>query len=329
MAETSYLWDNPGTGDSPAGGYGNALLCRAVFRMLLGSDGDRGVLHGWLDDLEVTDGGGLDAAVGAGAALCYGAWHESDEAETVALPDNSTVHVVVRADWAAQTARLAQVAALTQNPGVTYDVPLAEVTTAGGAIALITDERDYCEYPTVLEASAVTADNIQTGAATVAKMIDQARHLSRGAGEFVADATNPATWGGGTTRGTIWLLADAATNAAWCTFRVPADISSAAIDFNVWFAGAALDNGDVLWSYSLWQAAAGGVLANTAGTMTTTFTASDPTQHEAVCELLASVAAAAGDLVHLRVERLGADGADTWTHSVILWGISIDYTADS
>jgi len=35
MAEMSYLWDNPGTGDSPGGGYSQTEFMNEMFRMIL------------------------------------------------------------------------------------------------------------------------------------------------------------------------------------------------------------------------------------------------------------------------------------------------------
>jgi len=103
MAEISYLWDNPGTGDSPGGGYGNASLNQVIFRMLVNGTGNRGVFDGWLNELEVTDGGGLNAVVDTGAAMCYGVWYENDAAVNVAIGNNTTEWVIVRASWAAQS----------------------------------------------------------------------------------------------------------------------------------------------------------------------------------------------------------------------------------
>ncbi|RPJ40046.1 MAG: hypothetical protein EHM35_00120 [Planctomycetaceae bacterium] len=336
MPETSYLWDNPGTGDSPAGGYGNDELCQGIFRMLFNGTGDQGVLRGWLNDLEVTDGGGLDADVDTGAALCYGVWYESDAAETVALPNNSTVHVVVRASWATQTARLAQVAALTQTPGATYDIPLAEVTTVGGAITVITDERDYCEYSTALWPFTVEADNILADAVTPIKLINQGRYFPRGAGCIAPDATNPVVWTANTTRipyHDAWGFVDAAMTAGWVTFRVPPDFTGAGLDIYLFDGNIVLTDstGAVRWGYSAWIAAAGGVLANTAA---------EATQPGPIGQVgvgstiylafwnLCTLAVSAGDLVHLQIYRDTADLADTFASTVRLFQIEARYTAD-
>jgi len=194
MAELSYFWDNPGTGDAPAGGYGNEEM-REVLRMIFNGTGNQGVLLGWLDELEVTDGGGLNADVASGAAFAYGMWFESDDSETVALANNAAQTVIVRASWAAQTARLAVTSvALVQNPGATYEIPLATLTTAGGAITVgPTDARDYCEFATDMQSGVVITSSIQDDAVTIAKLENQTRWVSRAYGQLEADGTNPAT----------------------------------------------------------------------------------------------------------------------------------------
>lgn len=198
MAETSYLWNNPGTGDSPALGYGNDSLCQVIFRMLFNGTGDQGVLLGWLNELEVTDGGVDTATVDTGGAFCYGVWYETDAAVDVDINAyrGGNCLIVVRASWAAQTSRIVAraVGALTQTAGVTYEIPLANVAINGaGAITLITDTRDFCEFSTQMQEGAAVADSILDDAVTTAKLIDQTRWISRGLGEFHVDGTNPAT----------------------------------------------------------------------------------------------------------------------------------------
>ena len=332
MAEYSYLWDNPGTGDSPAGGYGNGYLS-SMFAMLMASNANRGVLLGRLNDLEVTDGGGLNASVDTGAALCNGVWFESDAAETVVLPDNSTVQVVVRASWATQTSRLAQVAALVQNPGVTYDIPLAEVTTLAGVITLITDTRDYCVLPTVLWPFGVTEDNIVADAVTTAIVTDQTRWLDFSVGSLEPDLTNPATWGSGSgfPYKEVWEFSKTATNGVWLTFRVPPDISGATVSLQIRTNSPYSAGGSVRWGYSAWIAQPSAVLANTAGAVTLAYPGSYGTNTWLYNQNLTidTPAVTAGDIVHLHLFRDGAHGGDTLDAVVFLWLVRIVYTADN
>ena len=335
MAETSYLWDNPGTGDSPALGYGNALLNQVIFRMITNGTGNQGVLAGWLNELEVTDGGGLNAAVDTGGAICYGVWFESDAATNVAIANNATEWVVVRASWAAQTARLAAIApgAFTQNPGVTYDIPLAQVTTVAGAITLITDTRDFCEYSTVLWDSAVETDNLATDSCTIAKMIDQDRWLDLSAPGLEADITNPASWTNytfGLPYRTAWSFVDGVQDGVWATFRVPEDITSANIDIHIRWSQRLGVAGDVQWCYSVWTAQPSAVLANAAACANyTSNLGATYYWNFNQDDTIASIAVTAGDIFHIHIYRNGAAGGDTLASDVMLWLARAEYTADA
>ena len=329
MAEASYLWDNPGTGDSPAPGYGNALLCQVIFRMLFDGTGNQGVLRLWENELEVTDGGVDTATVDTGASLNYGVWYENTAALNVNINAfrGGNCLIVVQAVWGAtQTARVVAraVGALTQNPGATYEIPLANIAiNAGGAITLITDTRDYCEFSTIMPDGVVVADNLQADSVTIGKLIDQDRWFSRGAGQFEADATTPAAWTDWSVLN-IWQFTTGADEYIWCTFRVPADISGANVTFYIYdrqVAGA----GDVRWTYNLFQAAAGGVLANVAGAVVVTYPASTYPNYT----LLMTRAAAAGNIMHLRIGREGTHVTDTLAHDAILFLSKVNYTADS
>ena len=333
------MWNNPGTGDSPAApGYSDDELMGEMFRMLWntpGTTGNLGVLKGWGNELEVTDGGGLNASVDTGAAVDYGYHYENTTATNVACPNNATVHVVVRCSWAAQTVRLTQVAALVQNPGVTYDIPLAEVTTVAGAITLITDEREFCEYPTEMYEDVVETEHIVADAITTAKLENQTRSVVLGGGQFEPDATNPATFVQHTGFSDVyyrpyWRLQDAVTEIVWCTFRVPADISSATMTVYVWnltVSSAAAAVG-VRWGWSAWSAASSAVLANSSNAVTVDQTGRIRTDG-AYRDSLGTITVNAGDIVHLEVFRDGAHAGDTDTDDVALFGMEFEYTADS
>jgi len=331
MAEESYLWDNPGTGDSPALGYGHTEFMTEMFRQIFNGTGNRGVLRGWLNELEVTDGGGLNAAVDTGGAIVYGFWYENDAALNVVMPNNAVNHVVVRCSWAAQTARLTQVAALVQNPGVTYDIPLATVTTLAGAITLITDTREYCLFTTDIRPFGVETANLAADAVTTAKLINQTRWFNRGAGTLEPDATNPAAWASHIANVYYrdnWDFVDAALSEVWCTFRVPADFTGANILIYIYTGGTWGATGDVRWTYSAWVGAAGAALANAAGATLQTippyYTYNAPREL-----LLCTLAVNAGDIVHLQIGRDGAHVADTLAATIHLLLVKPQYTADS
>jgi len=339
MAETSYLWDNPGTGDSPALGYGNAIMNQVITRMLYNGTLDQGVILGWLNDLEVTDGGGLNADVDTGAALCYGVWFENDAPETLVLAPNLAQTVIVRASWAAQTARLAVTAvALVQTPGVIYEIPLATLTTGAAAITVgPTDVRDYCIPSTSLRDFGVTEDMIATDAATIAKVIDQDRWFLRGAGAFVPDGTNPATWTNFAAYARFirdeWTFSDAASDAMWCTIQVPADIVSANLTIYLWYTGITpLASGDIRWTYSIWQAGAGAIAANSTGAIVVAGDINLNMWSSPVYlyqEILVAQPVTAGDVLHIQLARDGIHGADNYAGDAIASGLYFYYTADS
>jgi len=95
---------------------------------------------------------------------------------TVPTPSSATRidRVVLRADWTARTVEAALLQgvegggapSLTQTAGVTWEIPLAQLTvTTGGAIT-VTDQRAYCRYPTLITANnldAALAGNGLTG----------------------------------------------------------------------------------------------------------------------------------------------------------------------
>lgn len=343
MAEGSYLWGNPGTGDSPALGYGNDLLSQVIFRMLYNGTGDQGVLQSWLNELEVTDGGVDTATVDTGAAFLYGVWYETDA--TVDVDINAyrggNCLIIVRASWAAQTARVVAraVGALTQNPGVTYEIPLANVAINGaGAITLITDTRDYCVLSTNLRDFGVSEDMIVDDAATTAKIVDQDRWFLRGGGSFEADVTNPAAFINIPAiiyfRRDEWEFTDGVADALWCTILVPSDISGANLTISLYGAGyTQYVSGDIRWLYSIWQAGSGGVAANTTGAVVQTWSwAGDWNWTNPQCIELVTVVAqpvTAGDLLHIKITRDGGHAADTYAGSAYLIALQFDYTADS
>lgn len=327
MTERSRFWDGSTTGDAVSI-TDNELMDR-FFRAILNGTGNQGVLKGWTNELEVTDGGGLNASINTGAAILYGGFYESTAVETVACPNNSTVHVVVRRDWATPQSRLTQVAALVQTPDTTYDIPLAEVTTVAGAITLITDERDLCEFTTQL-AVPVQTDHIQDDAVTTAKLENQDRWRFRPAGTLEPDGTNPAAWVAQNTwvpYGNIWEFVDAATSSVWCTLRVPEDFTGTDLDIYLW-ARTPTDTagGDVVWAWDTQDAQPSAILANQSGNLAITYPALTDYVYR---DFLGTLTLAAGDILHVRIDRLGASGSDTLADSIWLYMIEFEYVADS
>lgn len=316
MAESSLFWDGA-AGDG--GPYGDDDVADTFLRALLNGDGNQGVLAGWLNELLVSDGGGLNAAVATGGAIVYGLGYENTTAATVVLPPSSTVWVVVRRSWAASTARLAQVAALVQTPTVTYDIPLAQVTTGVAAITLITDARDYCEFSTTLAENSLVDRHFAAGAITPAKMVDQTRSLFKDTGAMIPDATNPATLGqDGTNPYIPYYEFDplAPIEAVWLDFRVPADYDSGTIELLPYFRSV----GDVFAGATIHRAQASGLWSNA----TITNLIGGGTGEES----LGTFTVTAGDYLHIYLYRDGSQPGDTGG-SFRLLGVRLEYTADS
>jgi len=329
MAEMSYLWDNPGTGDSPGGGYSQTEFMNEMFRMILNGTGNLGVLYGWLNELEVTDGGGLNAAVNTGGAVVYGFAYENDAALNVAIGNNTTEWVVVRASWAAQTARLVAIApgAFTQTAGVTYDIPLAQVTTVAGVITLITDTREFCEFTTDLIDNVVETEHIPADAITTAKLENQIRWVLRGEGQLEPDVTNPVGWITGSPP--YWAFENGQTDTGWVTLRVPADFTGATTEVFFWNTLTAVaSTGDVVWAWSSWDAQPGAVLANQSNSVVVP-QAGRVQANGAYRDSIGTIAVTAGDIVHVEVYRDGTNILDTEVQPVALHLVEFAYTADS
>jgi len=332
MAEMSYFWDNPGTGDSPAApGYGDDTLMDVAFRMLLNGTGNRGVVRGWQDELLVEDGGGLQVYVNTGASINYGLFYHNTTRTSLTIDDDSTRYVVIRRSWAAQTSRMAQVAAITQTVDVTYDIPLATVITAAGDISSITDTREWVEYSTDLIDDVVEEGHIGEDQVTTAKLENHRRYVVRSAGMFHLDGTNPAAWYSNTTvlpyRRQL-RFTNVATASVWTTFRVPADFTGTDLDIYLWNSPSANGgSGDVLWGWDAWVAAADGAAASQNGTQLVAN--DDRLVTQIYRDEITTLTVSAGDIVHMEIYRDGADGSDDCNTQTILFAMEASYTADS
>ena len=182
MTQKSFFWNGSTVGDADTwthgGGYhaGNedyeSSLIDIMFRALWNGTENRGVLSGWLDELEVS-GYGSPLTVGTGAAIVFGLFYESTAAESVAVPtpaaETRIDRIVIRRDWDAQTARIYRIPgveggsaapSLVQSPNTYYDIPLAQVSIDTGGSIVVTDEREYCAFSTAPGPDTLTAAHI-------------------------------------------------------------------------------------------------------------------------------------------------------------------------
>lgn len=189
MTETSLPWD----GDSGSGGVGDCGPYSSgewddSWRVLFSTEQHavEGVLTGVNNELSVY-GTSSPVTVSTGAAVVNGKFYINDTAENVSVPtpvsDTRIDRIVLRADYSAQTVRIARVAGteggaaptVTQNDGVTWEIALAQVSITVGGVITVTDERNFAHYATavntaMLDAAAVTEAKIGTGAVTEAKL---------------------------------------------------------------------------------------------------------------------------------------------------------------
>lgn len=183
--QSSILWST-GIGDGLAP-YTDAQLFAWLLRTLARSITTEGVHAGYTNELAVT-GAVSPVSINTGAALVYGIPYENTAAVTVAVPTpgvGTTGHrVVLRASWAAQTVRVALVSsadgvatipAVTQTPGVTYEITLATLTITTGGVITVTDARSYLHYTTrvstaMLDDLAVSTAQLAALGVTTAKL---------------------------------------------------------------------------------------------------------------------------------------------------------------
>ena len=133
MAESSIFWTTNGTGDGGAN-YTESQLIAWLRRTFIRDATTQGVLAGYANGLKVT-GTTTPVSVATGAGMVYGFPYESTGAVTVDVPTPSVStridRIVLRADWSAQTVRIARVAGaeggsaptLTQTAGATWGRP--------------------------------------------------------------------------------------------------------------------------------------------------------------------------------------------------------------
>lgn len=186
MAETSFIWD----GDSGSGGAGDCGPYQGndwdnIWRSLLTTDqqATEGIIKGLDSELAVS-GATSPVSVAAGGAVVNGKPYLNTAAVTVAVPTPSAStridRIVLQADYAAQTVRIARVAgteggaapALTQTDGVTWEISLAQASITTGGVITLTDERSYVHFGT-----AVSTDMIEDEAITAAKLAASAKPM--------------------------------------------------------------------------------------------------------------------------------------------------------
>jgi len=173
MAQDSIFWTTDGTGDGDSLGISEERRRTMNDFFNVSDNTTMGVLSNILNELSATvtdNGAGTsdDIVINTGAGMCYGFRYENDASVTL-TPTKPAVgdtggRVVLRADWTAQTVRLALVEntdgtaaipALTQTASTTWEIPLysyvietdGDIKDTGGTAGQVTDTRSFIIAP--------------------------------------------------------------------------------------------------------------------------------------------------------------------------------------
>lgn len=158
MAETSWYWPGTTVGDAVNAPYDDDEFSD-LWRKLFTRDRTlQGVIEDYENELAVSMSG-ANARVATGAALVDGKFYETDANVDTAIGTPAALtridRVVLRKSWAAQTVRVAVLTgieggaapALIQTDGVTWEIPLAQISVTVAPVYTITDERNNARTP--------------------------------------------------------------------------------------------------------------------------------------------------------------------------------------
>jgi len=170
MAQRSRFWDGTSVGDAVVAPYDAGTEFSEVMTAVAGlaSDPNKG---GLVSSISVSMFAPGTMRIGAFEALVYGAWYQNDANVdfVVATPAAATRidTVVLRKDWAAQTVRMfvlpgtegGSAPPLVQTPGVTWDVPIASLSTTTGGVTTITGTSSRADFWYRTAPDAIRTDN--------------------------------------------------------------------------------------------------------------------------------------------------------------------------
>lgn len=294
MTQKSFFWNGASLGDAdtwtPAGGYHMANedyespWVDIMGRALWNGDGNRGVLANWLNELAVT-GVATPVAVDTGAAIVYGLYYENDASLNVAVPSPSSDTrydmIVVRRDWAAQTARITRIAgvegsgipamiqsAAPDGTGI-WDIPLASLQVTTGGVITVTDAREFVTFTIYPQDDAFATahltnesiDNNARATRTKWKFLGGGNMQPSGNG-FSAQFSYSAiarllggsarfVWQSAAVSEEGWTSVSTADPMAQWSFKVPDDWVSGDIDIYLWwmFDGSGLGQVNSAWQH--------------------------------------------------------------------------------
>lgn len=248
MAERSAFWNGTVTGDATEAPYDANTEFANYVRQTVGLGNTRanaGVVLGngsestQLDSLQVTQNSpaGMSVLLNIGTAIVHGTTYENDSALTLSIAANGSGSaridtIVLRKSWVGQTVRAAVLAGtpagspvpptLTQSDGTTWEIPIADIAVANGAVSItnanITSRAIYSNA-----SDGVYLDRISNGTASTNVTGDALRWLTTrevftgGAMSIAAGVqsgrTASAAYGRILNRGIGYVLTDAAVTA--------------------------------------------------------------------------------------------------------------------
>lgn len=316
------MWTTDGTGDGPDPGYTQANLNQIYRMMFCGNTADEGVLKNYLNELAVTNSTGRTMSVNTGGALVYGFPYYNSSAATVDLAHpvvgTTGYRIVLRAGYAAQTIRVtkiesadgtAAIPAMTQNAGVTWDLPLAEGTITTGDVITVTDDRVFLHPNMEIEAAMIATGTRVLWVPCIGgwNVTDNAE----------LDRTDSHEYGE--------LMVNGKTVECYGSFMVPSDYVSTGIVIPVLYnAGTGAVNGYA--SQTLQYGATGEAPQTPEATAVATqaVTGGHITKWTSIQTAFWSIAA--GDHVSITFERQGGHGSDTINADCQMIGWEVQYT---
>ena len=186
MAQISRFWITNDVGDGPAVGYSRTDLFdfyRSLFTP--GKEETQGVIRGHRGELLCT-GTISPIFVASGAGFSYGFWYENTSQLELGVTTPASLtggRVVLRADWTAQEVRAfikmspdgtPTPPALTQVIGSNWEISIANFTIDPAGNIVLSDERAFCEFGSVIPEGVVETNDIVDGAITTPKLADEA-----------------------------------------------------------------------------------------------------------------------------------------------------------
>lgn len=156
MTQTSYFW-NGTTGDASAAPWNEDEFSDILRMLFLYEEDSEGIIGGYGNMLTVSNPVGTTIRVGTGAALVYSRFYENtanlDFVRSAPGSNTDWYRWVIRVNWSAKTVRSTFIGpnnavgpsypALTRTYGVTWEIPLADVSITSGGVVTITDQRQF------------------------------------------------------------------------------------------------------------------------------------------------------------------------------------------